>query len=224
MALSQNPNAVTAAPPQMALPPPPPPPEPTTQSTAPIPAPTPAISRAPVRYNLPDAPSSLPSTDAELEAALEPSGEAEDGQDAEPAARSLRPGQKGFAERLLSKYGWTKGSGLGASGTGIVNPLRVQVEKRKKRSDAEGGGFVGPAAKGKIIAGKMGKAKTGDDTADAGKEEEGPGALSEVVILKGMVDGLDIDAELAGGELMQEIGEECGEKVLPLAILTEFTK
>lgn len=110
----------------------------------------------------------------------------------------------------MSKYGWSKGSGLGASGSGIVNPLRVQVEKQKKKPDSEGGGFVGPGGMGKIVGGK----RKGGAGAEA---EEGKfGAMSEVVILKGMVDGMDLDAEMesAGdGGLMQEIGEECGEKV-----------
>ncbi len=128
----------------------------------------------------------------------------------EAAPRSLRPGQKGFAERLMSKYGWSKGSGLGASESGIVNPLRVQVEKQKKKPDSEGGGFVGPGGRGKIIGGKK-KGGAGPET-----EEGRFGAMSEVVILRGMVDGMDLDAELedsGDGGLMQEIGEECGEKV-----------
>ncbi|KAL5363647.1 hypothetical protein BJX96DRAFT_167654 [Aspergillus floccosus] len=157
------------------------------------------ISRAPVRYTLPLAPADIPASEAELEevfAKEEPVQEdaEEDGQ------RSLRPGQKGFAERLLAKYGWTKGSGLGATGSGIVKPLQVKVEKQKKRPDSEGGGFATPAGRGKII----GSAKK--------QEDEGKfGRMSEVIILKGMLDGMDVDAELEGG-LMQEIGEECSEK------------
>ncbi len=162
-----------------------------------------------MRYNLPAAPSELPSSEAELEDALRTDlREEEERSDAAP--RSLRPGQKGFAERLMSKYGWSKGSGLGASGSGIVNPLRVQVEKQKKKPDSEGGGFVGPGGRGKIIGGK----KKGGHEAEA---EEGKfGVMSEVVVLRGMVDGMDLDAEMEGvgdGGLMQEIGEECGEKV-----------
>ena len=107
----------------------------------------------------------------------------------------------------MSKYGWTKGSGLGANSSGIVNPLRVQVEKQKKKSDSEGGGFVGPGGMGKIIGGKK-KGGAGD-----GSEEGKFGAMSEVIVLKGMIDGMDLDEELASGDLMQEIGEECGEKV-----------
>lgn len=124
--------------------------------------------------------------------------------------RSLRPGQKGFAERLMSKYGWTKGAGLGASESGIVNPLRVQVEKQRKKPDSEGGGVVGHGGKGKILGG----ASKGGSSA---KAETGRfGIMSEVVILLGMVDGMDLDLELEGsgdGGLMQEIGDECGDKV-----------
>ena len=180
-------------------------------------APAPTISRAPVRYQLPPAPSEIPESEAELQTALQ-NEEAEDPlpEAAADAPRSLRPGQKGFAERLMSKYGWTKGSGLGANNSGIVNPLRAQVIKQKKKPDSEGGGFVGPGGMGKIIGGKKKGGK--------GDENEGKfGAMSEVVILRGMIDGMDLDAELEGageGGLMQEIGEECAEKV---SLLPSFT-
>ena len=198
-------------------PPPPPPPPPTSSEMHPaLPPPPPpqssgktpqaSISRAPVRYNLPPAPSELPNSEAELASTLEVE-EAAEPEEPSDAPRSLRPGQKGFAERLMSKYGWTKGSGLGANSSGIVNPLRVQVEKQKKKPDSEGGGFVGPGGMGKIIGGKK-KGGTGD-----GSEEGKFGAMSEVIVLKGMIDGMDLDEELASGDLMQEIGEECGEKV-----------
>lgn len=166
-------------------------------------APPPVISRAPVRYNLSLPPSELPTSEAEFESVVnEDKGE--------NAPRSLRPGQQGFAQRLMSKYGWTKGEGLGASGTGIVNPLRVQVEKQKRKPDSEGGGFVGPGGKGKIV----GDNKKGGSSATqtSGKF----GVMSEVVILSGMIDGMDLDVELeeaSQGGLIQEIGEECGEKV-----------
>ncbi|KAL2867886.1 putative G-patch DNA repair protein (Drt111) [Aspergillus lucknowensis] len=161
------------------------------------------ISRAPVRYTLPPPPEDIPASEAELEEVLSKEQPAETGAE-EGGQRSLRPGQKGFAERLLAKYGWTKGSGLGATGSGIAKPLQVQVEKRKKRPDSEGGGFITPAGRGKIIGGAR-------KEQDAGKF----GPMSEVIILKGMLDGMDVDAELAGnggGGLMQEIGEECSEK------------
>ena len=111
----------------------------------------------------------------------------------------------------MSKYGWTKGSGLGASGSGIVNPLQVRKEQQKKKPDSEGGGFVGPGGMGKIVGGKK---KTGSEDLRGGKF----GVMSEVILLLGMLDGMDLTAEMddnGGGDggLMQEIGEECGEKV-----------
>ncbi|OAX80575.1 hypothetical protein ACJ72_05087 [Emergomyces africanus] len=161
------------------------------------------ISRAPVRYILPPAPEEIPATEAELEETFAKEEDTKQEPDGE-APRSLRPGQKGFAERLLSKYGWTKGSGLGASGEGIVKPLQVKLEKQKKKPDSEGGGFATPAGRAKIIGGNQKKSEDGKF-----------GRMSEVVVLHGMVDGMDLDAELEGGEgggLMQEIGEECADK------------
>lgn len=188
--------------------PPPPPPREDAPPPAPEPLPAGAISRAPVRYNLPPPPSDIPSSEAELEKALaeEPDDEEAESED---APRSLRPGQKGFAERLMSKYGWSKGKGLGAEESGIVNPLRVQIEKRKKKSDAEGGGFREPGGRGKIIGGKKNVPEK--------EEEVGKfGPMSEVIVLRGMVDGMNLDEEVEGagdGGLMQEIGDECAEKV-----------
>ena len=173
-------------------------------------APNPTLYRAPVRYRLPSPPPELPSSEAELNSALEAESgrgtEAELGdKEDEDAPRSLRPGQKGFAERLMSKYGWSKGSGLGVSESGIINPLRVQVGKQKKKPDSEGGGFAGPRT-GTILGGR----KKANSAREGGKF----GIMSEVVVLDGMVDGLDLDAEMRDedGGLMQEIGEECSEK------------
>ena len=170
------------------------------------------ISRAPVRYSLPLAPSEIPATEAELVETLRQEQANEEGaseQESTDTPRSLRPGQKGFAERLMSKYGWTKGSGLGAEESGIVNPLRVKVEKQKKKFDAEGSGFAAPGGRGTIIGGKR------KDQGKVDAQQSKFGVMSEVIVLQGMVDGMDLDEEIAGdgdGGLMQEIGEECGEK------------
>lgn len=169
----------------------------------------PDISRAPVRYNFPPPPPEIPQTEAELVNAFLEEDAGDETLDAHEAPRSSRPGQKGFAERLMSKYGWTKGSGLGATGTGIVNPLRVQVEKQKKKPDSEGGGYGGPGGRGKIIGGKKAAVS---NSAEGGKF----GVMSEVIVLGAMLKGLDLDAEMEraqDGGLLQEIGDECGEKV-----------
>ena len=223
--------SVPLPPPPMTEPPPPPPPAEfggadriNARPTQSHPAAS-TIIKAPVRYSLPQAPPEIPATEAELESAFEaekaaslsaqdPEFQPDQSAVNEDAPRSLRPGQKGFAERLMSKYGWSKGSGLGANESGMLNPLRVQVEKQKKRPDSEGGGFVGPSGMGKIIASKK-KGGGGSGSGDASTGEGRFGKMSEVVILKGMVDGMDLDAELGAGDggLMQEIGEECAEKV-----------
>lgn len=102
----------------------------------------------------------------------------------------------------MSKYGWTKGTGLGADESGIINPLRVQVEKRRKKADADGGGWAEPGGKGKIIGGKRKEEDTGKF-----------GVMSDVIVLNNMLENMpNLKEEIAGG-LGQEIGEECGEKV-----------
>ncbi|KAI9900437.1 hypothetical protein N3K66_004699 [Trichothecium roseum] len=173
--------------PQDRSPPPPPPPEHTT-----------SISAAPILYNQTPYAAQGDSDDAyKSTSGLGQHSEAPE--NAEP--RSSRPGQAGFAHRLMSKYGWAKGSGLGASSTGIINPLQVKVDKRRKKADADGGGWAEPGGKGTIVGGKR-----------KGEEKSKFGPMSEVIVLKNMLENLpDLAAEISDG-LGQEIGEECGEK------------
>jgi splicing factor 45 len=169
---------------------PPPPPPPPAEVDGP------SISRAPVRYQ---PPAEDMEVDSDQPASPAPPTAEAGSEDAAP--RTNRPGQAGFASRFMAKYGWSSGSGLGAESDGITSALRVKVEKRKRRPDAEGGGFATPAGRGKIIGG----ARTGDDGGKRGK-------MSEVVVLRNMLEGMpDLAAEVEAG-LGQEIGEECGEK------------
>lgn len=168
-------------------------------------APPSVISKGPVLYDHSSATTSAPPPRSEAQSEdVPPEDEGTD-----ENARSLRPGQKGFAERLMSKYGWTKGTGLGASGSGIVDPLRVQVEKQKKKPDSEGGGYVRSGGTGKIIGGKKGRSSAGAETGKFGQ-------ASEVVVISGIADRMDLDDDHMGadeGGLTQQIGDECSEKV-----------
>lgn len=219
LALSQG-NA--PPPPHSPTPPPPPPPPPPSAPPEQEPA---TISRAPVRYAPPEPPSVPPSNappdpdamDEDEDEYVPPEPDAntaaavdDDTAEARGGSNS-RPGQKGFAARLMAKYGWAKGQGLGAESSGILQPLRVQVEKRKKKSDAEGGGWAEPGGRGRIIGPKAAasaSASAGSASSEGGKF----GPASSVVVLRSMLDGMeDLQAEMESG-LGQEIGEECGEK------------
>lgn len=114
------------------------------------------------------------------------------------------PGQKGFGARLLKKYGWQKGQGLGASGEGIITPLAVKADKSKgqKRTDPDGGRLPS-IAMGKIVGGKRRKIEGADDHDDGLF-----GKMSDVVKLEGMLAGLDVQKEIEDKNLMQEIGED----------------
>lgn len=89
------------------------------------------------------------------------------------------PGQKKFAERLMKKYGWEKGKGLGASNDGIVNPLMVKQSKDRKGTGS--------------IINKNRPEKTGKF-----------GKLSKVILLTNVS-----ELEMADDDLSQEIGDEC---------------
>ncbi|KAI7776996.1 hypothetical protein LA080_004222 [Diaporthe eres] len=216
--------------------PPPPPPE---ASSAPPPPPSPpqdaaTISRGPVRYEAPpQPPTQQPRDDDEddmdvdnidlpptgLGAATNNSTADQPMSDADAAgdtSRSSRPGQKGFAQRLMSKYGWTAGSGLGAESSGIVNPLQVKVEKRRKRPDAEGGGYADPANRARIIGGKTAAkdsaSSSSGSAAEGGDNASKFGAMSEVIVLQNMLENMPSLQEEVEDGLGQEIGEECGDK------------
>lgn len=130
-------------------------------------------------------------------------------------SRSNRPGQKGFAKRLMSKYGWTAGSGLGADSSGIINPLQVKVEKRRKRPDAEGGGYADPANRARIVGGKTAAAQDPSPSSGSAAAEDSAGKfgpMSEVIVLQNMLANMPSLQEEVEDGLGQEIGEECGEK------------
>jgi splicing factor 45 len=132
--------------------------------------------------------------------------------DPSPDLPSALPSRKGFAARIMNKYGWSAGTGLGASESGITSALSVQVSKRRRRPDAEGGGFAEPGGRGKIIAPKSLQGERAET--DRAEEEDGRfGKISQVIVLNGMLENMEDLRKEAEDGLGQEIGEECGEKV-----------
>lgn len=212
LALSQG--VAIPPPPSNLSPPPPPPPNQSNTGSAPPPPPpetdSSTIARAPVRYVQPEPAAPAPAAsenDAEAMDVDEPEAVVGD----EDAPRSNLPGQRGFAARLMSKYGWSKGQGLGADNSGIAQPLRVQVEKRRKRPDSEGGGWAEPGGRGRIIDASRNNnnKKAAADSSDASVGKFG--AISPVIVLRRMLDKIeDLQHEVEEG-LGQEIGEECGD-------------
>lgn len=102
----------------------------------------------------------------------------------------------------MEKMGWKKGEGLGKEATGITTILRHEATKRKRKADAEGGGWAQPAAMGRIVGGK--KTKT-DTPIDESK------AFSLVARFEGMLRDMDVDRAIEEDNLMQRIGEKLEE-------------
>jgi splicing factor 45 len=98
--------------------------------------------------------------------------------------RTTLPGQKGFAKRLMQKYGWEKGSSLGPSSQGLVTPLIMKPDNERK-----GAGFI------------IDKNKRVEDYGPRGK-------MSRCIVLWNVVSPGEVDEEL-----LDEIGGECREKV-----------
>ncbi|KAI5784612.1 hypothetical protein EDC01DRAFT_789147 [Geopyxis carbonaria] len=165
-----------------AQPPPPPPPPPPVDTYTPPPATT---TGAPGTVPTPPPPPPAPA--ATISAAPVLYTNQPRPASPEPApARSPSPepdqpnSRQSFAQRLLEKQGWVAGRGLGRDGRGITKAIQMVAAKGK-----------GNAGRGKII--------------DKNKRPTKPAERSEVVVLRGAVDGWR--GEVDDGEMMQRVGE-----------------
>ncbi|BGP14508.1 hypothetical protein JCM10213_003094 [Rhodosporidiobolus nylandii] len=138
------------------------------------------------------------------------------------SAAAAEPDHRPFAERLMSKYGWESGKGLGADESGMTSALSVQKGpvapsakkgKNKKKDDAPAPAQPqGMAARSVVV-----------DASRAQRQEEQKqqmgGEASRVVLLQNLCGVDDLDDELPG-EVAEEAGkfgvvDRCAVRVVP---------
>ncbi|KAH9816684.1 hypothetical protein DFH28DRAFT_890731 [Melampsora americana] len=133
-----------------------------------------------------------------------PSGSNAEGSQALNEPGNKAPGQPDFARRLMDKYGWKEGQGLGASESGRTSILTVaaapvQSGKKNKHTPEIGPGPVTAIGKGRGVV--IDEAKAQRDR----EEKERYGEPTRVVYLTNVVAVDEVDDELS-----HEIAEEAG--------------
>ncbi|KAF2184396.1 hypothetical protein K469DRAFT_750990 [Zopfia rhizophila CBS 207.26] len=186
----------------MGIPPPPPPPAnqevPPPPPSAPIPGGYNAtISAEPVHYT------SVQMTDVIEESVAENNDERKDPGRTEPKPKGIS-GMK-FAENMLQKWGHKKGQGLGINSSGILTPLSlVQVNQPKERRMILDDFEDGDARKQRAPIGRITGGKRAGGIAEQQEDTYGP--RSNVIVARGLLNGLDLEDDTDGG-IMQKIGD-----------------
>lgn len=137
-------------------------------------------------------------------------------------AFARRPDNRTFAERMMSKFGWEEGKGLGASESGITAALSVQrhpaasassSKKTKKKKEQE----AAPAQTG--MAGRSVVVDASRDQRIAEQKAQMGGDASRVVMLTNLCGRDEVDDDLPGevAEEANKIGvvERCFVYVVP---------
>ncbi|BGP30742.1 hypothetical protein JCM10296v2_002499 [Rhodotorula toruloides] len=137
-------------------------------------------------------------------------------------AESAEPDSRTFAERMMSKFGWEEGKGLGASESGITAALSVQrtpaasassSKKAKKKKEQE----AAPTPAG--MAGRSVVVDVSRDQRIAEQKAQMGGDASRVVLLTNLCGREEVDDDL-GGEVAEEankfgVVERCFVYVVP---------
>ncbi|KAK4703888.1 splicing factor 45, partial [Phenoliferia sp. Uapishka_3] len=128
-------------------------------------------------------------------------------QEAPSLVASTEPDNRPFADRMMSKFGWTEGKGLGASESGMTSAL--SVSKAPTPSSKKGKGKKQDANKPPPPVGMAAAAKGGARIVDAAREGRvatqtaAVGEPSRVVLLTNLCGIDDVDDDL-GDEVAEE--------------------
>ena len=123
---------------------------------------------------------------------------------------SFRPDPSTFAERMMAKWGYQEGQGLGADGQGIVNALKVEQIHDGKGKSKKDGKVVG-------VGSKMGRIINDNEDTQAREDRIRFGEPSRVVVLTNMVGPEDVD----DSDLREEIGASTAFTTYPCYLFTE---
>ncbi|GAA5967035.1 hypothetical protein JCM11641_000420 [Rhodosporidiobolus odoratus] len=138
-------------------------------------------------------------------------------------AEAAEPDTRSFSERLMSKYGWEAGKGLGASESGITSALSAHKAptgpSKKALAKAKKAGEAPPPP---APTGMSGRNTVVDKSRDQRLKEEKErmgGEASRVVLLTNLCAREEVDDDLPG-EVAEEAGkfgvvERCAVKIVP---------
>ncbi|KAG8850277.1 hypothetical protein FRB91_009168 [Serendipita sp. 411] len=127
-----------------------------------------------------------------------------------PASQSPAPTQRdpaGFAARMMAKFGYVEGQGLGANADGIVEPIMLERNLGPKGGKKGEGGETGK--KSSVGGMGMGGVRMGRIVNSQAEEKNRAdiaryGESSRIILLTNIVSLEDVDDDLQG-----EIGDEC---------------
>ncbi|GAA5935861.1 uncharacterized protein JCM15063_001828 [Sporobolomyces koalae] len=142
-------------------------------------------------------------------------------------AEPVEPDNRPFAERMMSKYGWSSGKGLGANESGMTTALSVsrpsptgpKLSRAQKKKHKHFGIPVEPPPTRVGMAGRNNVVDSSRGTRNEDQVKEMGGQPSRVVVLENLCGPIEVDDDLPG-EIAEEanklgVVERCAVVVVP---------